>query len=112
MDHGRLEAVPQFVVNPEDTAFSNLTSTCTNTQALNLHPVYLSADVAMEGVAAAATGDEERLWRVRQSVRHDDAKGAAVLAAAAGADADISDAMQVDEVGREGKFCAHLVPRL
>ena len=67
MDHGRLSDVPQLVVNPDDTAFTNLTSTCTNTQALNLHPVYLSADDAMQAVAAAASGDAVRVGTLREA---------------------------------------------
>ena len=73
MDHGRLRDVPQFVVNPEDTAYTNLTSTCTNTQALNLMPLYLTADTAMAGLAAAATGNEGRLEAARQAAASMDA---------------------------------------
>jgi hypothetical protein len=67
MDHGRLEQVPQFVINPEDTAFSNLTSTCTNTMALNLWPVYLSADIAMHAIAAAVAQDKERIAELQKA---------------------------------------------
>lgn len=67
MDHGRLEAVPQIIVNPEDTAFSNLTSTCTNTQALNLTQLQTTADLALEALAAAVTGDATKLAELRES---------------------------------------------
>ena len=83
MDHERLERVPQFVVNPEDTAYTNLTSTCTNTAALNLCPVYLDADTAMQGIAAAAMADGERIAGLTKAASEDTA--AASVAAAAGA---------------------------
>ena len=88
MDHNRLEAVPQFVVNPDDTAFTNLTSTCTNTQALNLHPVLVNADEAMDGLAAAVARDEPRLAAVRSAVA---APAVAVAAPAAAAAAEPSE---------------------
>lgn len=57
MEHGRLGLVSQFVVNPDDTAYSNLTSTCTNKDALDLHLVCTTADAAMTAVAAAVRGE-------------------------------------------------------
>jgi hypothetical protein len=86
MDHGRLESVPQFIVNPEDTAYTNLTSTCTNTQALNLCPLYTTADTAMQGLAAAVRGDSEAVLEFKaahnseepESATEDDAAAHAV----------------------------------
>ena len=57
MDHGRLSLVPQFVVNPDDTAYTNLTSTCTNRDALDLSLVCAPADAAMVALAAAVGGE-------------------------------------------------------
>jgi nucleoid-associated protein YgaU len=85
MDHGRLANVPQFVVNPEDTAFTNLTSTCTNTQALNLSPLHTTADVAMQSLAAAVTGDAAKLDELR----------------AAAADAEEPDVQMAEDTAEE-----------
>jgi hypothetical protein len=87
MDHGRLEQVPQFVINPEDTAFTNLTSTCTNTMALNLWPVYLSADIAMHGIAAAVAQDKERIAELQKAITGE----AASISASASKDLPVVD---------------------
>jgi hypothetical protein len=87
MDHGRLEQVPQFVINPEDTAFTNLTSTCTNTMALNLWPVYLSADIAMHGIAAAVAQDKDRIAELQKAITGE----AASISASASKDLPVAD---------------------